>query len=306
MPSLTSPAAWPIQAPFFLVLIAAVLYLLGGARRAAPGRRDPRERRLRDAAFYAGLLTIVIALDTPLDPLSDTLFAAHMTQHLLLLMVAPPLIVYSAPWLQLWRGFSLDFRRTVAKSIARDRWSAPVKALARLLSRPIPAWIVFNVLLVAWHLPVLYDATLSHAVVHDLEHATFLLGGMLFWLQVIDSPPVRARLAYGARAAYLTAALLVSWVLAIVLALASTSLYSAYSQLAHRPGGFSALVDQQLAAGVMWVPGSIPFTIAIIWAIYRWLEPTPDPALLARHNGHAFRPRSGPDVEREEYAWNRS
>ena len=173
MPSLTSPAAWPIQAPFFLVLVAAVLYSLGGAKRR---RRDVRQRRLRDASFYTGLLTIVVALDTPLDPLSDTLFAAHMTQHLLLLMVAPPLIVYSAPWLQLWRGLSLDFRRTVAKSIARGRWSTPVKALARLLSRPLPAWIVFNVLLVAWHVPVLYDATLSHVAVHDLEHATFLRG----------------------------------------------------------------------------------------------------------------------------------
>ena len=283
MPSLTSPAAWPIQAPFFLVLVAAVLYSLGGAKRR---RRDVRQRRLRDASFYTGLLTIVVALDTPLDPLSDTLFAAHMTQHLLLLMVAPPLIVYSAPWLQLWRGLSLDFRRTVAKSIARGRWSTPVKALARLLSRPLPAWIVFNVLLVAWHVPVLYDATLSHAAVHDLEHATFLVGGMLFWLQVIDSPPVRARLAYGARAVYLTAALLVSWVLAIVLALASTPLYDAYADLVHRPGGLSALADQQIAGGVMWVPGSVPFTIAIIWALYRWLEPTPDPALLSRRNGH--------------------
>ena len=303
MPSLTSPAAWPVQAPFFLVLAAAILYRLGGARRG-PGRRDRRERRLRDAAFYAGLLTIVVATDTPLDPLADSLFTAHMTQHILLLMVAPPLIVYSAPWLQLWQPLPLGLRRTVAKSIARDRWSAPVRALGRLLSRPLPAWIVFNVLLVAWHLPVLYDATLSSEVVHDLEHATFFLGGVLFWLQVIDSPPVRARLAYGARAVYLTAALLVSWVLAIVLALASTPFYSAYAHLAHRPGGFSALVDQQFAAGIMWVPGSIPFTIAIIWALYRWLEPTPDPALLARHNGHAFGTRS--DLEREEYAWNRS
>ena len=304
MPSLTSSAAWPVQAPFVLVLVAALLYARGGRRRG-PGRRDPRERRRRDWAFYAGLLTILIALDTPLDPLADTLFAAHMTQHLLLLMVAPPLIVYSAPWLQLWQPLPLGFRRTVAKSVARDRWTAPLRALAKLLARPIPAWIVFNVVLVAWHVPVLYDATLSNEAVHDLEHTTFLVSGLLFWLQVIDSPPVRARLTYAARAVYVTAALLVSWVLAIVLALASEPFYSAYAHLAHRPGGLSALADQQIAGGVMWVPGSIPFTIAIIWALYHWLEPTPDPAVLARHNGHAVRAR-GRDVEREEYAWNRS
>jgi putative membrane protein len=292
VPSLTSAAAWPVQAPFFLVLTAAVFYRLGG-RRQGPGHRETTERRWRSAAFYSGLLTIVVALDTPLDPLSDKLFVAHMAQHVLLLMVAPPLIVLSAPWLQLWRPLPLGFRRTVAKSIARDRWTAPLRALGRTLSKPLPAWIAFTGVLACWHLPVLYDATLSSQVVHDLEHATFLIGGVLFWLQVIDSPPVHARLRDGQRAVYLTAALLASWVLAIVLAFASAPLYGAYSQLAHRPGGLSALADQQFAAGVMWVPGSIPFTIAIIWAFYRWLEPMPDPALPARRNGRRLRAAGG-------------
>jgi putative membrane protein len=292
VPSLTSAAAWPVEAPFFLTLAAGLLYWLGRARRG-PGHRDSHERRLRDAAFYLGLLSILVALDSPLDPLADTLFAAHMTQHVLLLVVAPPLIVYSAPWLQLWQPLPLGFRRTLAKSIARDRWAAPLRAAGKLLSRPLAAWIAFNGVLVAWHVPALYDATLSSQAVHDLEHATFLGAGVLFWLQVIDSPPVRSRLAYAARAVYLTAALLVSWVLAIVLAFASTPLYSAYAHLAHRPGGISALADQQFAAGVMWVPGSIPFTIAIIWALYRWLEPVPDPEQLARGNGYRLRAAGG-------------
>lgn len=292
MPSLTSAAAWPVDAPFFLVLAAAVLYWLGG-KRHGPGHRVTAERRWRSVAFYGGLLSIVIALDTPLDPLADKLFAAHMTQHILLLMVAPPLVVLSAPWLRLWQPLPLGFRRTVAKSIARDHWAAPLRGLGRLLSRPLPAWIAFNAVLVAWHVPALYNVTLSNQAVHDLEHATFLVTGMLFWLQVADSPPVRSRLRYGQRAVYLTAALLVSWVLAIVLAFASSPLYSAYSQLAHRPGGLSAYADQQIAAGIMWVPGSIPFTIAIIWALYRWLEPAPDEAVVARRNGHRLRTASG-------------
>jgi cytochrome c oxidase assembly factor CtaG len=283
----------PVQAPFFLALGAAVLYWLGG-RRQARGRREDPDERLRSAAFYAGLLTIVVALDPPLDDLADKLFLAHMTQHLILLMVAPPLIVFSAPWLRLWRPLPLGFRRTVAKSVVRGRSAAPLRALGRLLSRPVPAWIAFNGLLVAWHVPALYDLTLSSAAVHDLEHATFLVAGVLFWLQVIDSKPVRARLGYGARAVYLTAALLVSWVLALVLAFASSPLYHAYAQLPRRPGGLSAIADQQLAAGMMWVPGSIPFTIAIVWALYRWLEPTADPAVAARRNGHRLRHAGSP------------
>lgn len=305
MRSLSSAAAWPVQtllflavaavalywlgtAPLFLVLAAAVLYWLGGRRRG-PGHREDAERRRRSAAFYAGLLTIVIALDWPLDDLADRLFLAHMTQHLILLMVAPPLIVFSAPWLRIWRPLPLGFRRTVAKGIARGGWAAPFRALARIFTRPVPAWIAFNAVLVAWHVPTLYDATLSNVAVHDLEHAMFLLSGVIFWLQVIDSPPLHARLAYAARAVYLTGALLVSWVLALVLAFASSPLYEAYAGLARRPGGLSAIADQQLAAGMMWVPGSIPFTIAIVWALYRWLEPTSDPSLAARRNGHRLR-----------------
>jgi cytochrome c oxidase assembly factor CtaG len=282
-----------VQAPFFLVLAAAVLYHLGG-RRSVPGHREPPERRWRSAAFYGGLLTIVLATSTPLDPLADTLFTAHMTQHILLLMVAPGLIVLAAPWLRLWQPLPLGFRRTVAKSVARGGWAAPLRALARLLSRPLAAWIAFNAVFVAWHVPALYDATLSNEAVHDLEHALFFLAGILFWLQVVDSPPVRARLDYGLRAVYLTGALLVSWVLAIVLALSSSAFYPAYVHLAHRTAGLSALADQQIAGGMMWVPGSIPFTIAIVWALYRWLDPVAESARV-RRNGHRPR-RNGASV----------
>jgi len=292
VPSLTSTAAWPLQAPFFLVVATAVLYWLGG-KRTAPGHRLAAERRWRTAAFYGGLLTIVIAVDTPVDPLSDTLFAVHMTQHVLLLMVAPPLIVLSAPWLRLWQPLPLGLRRTVAKGIARGSWAAPLRRLGKLLSRPLPAWIFFNAVLVVWHVPALYDATLSNEALHDFEHATFVVGGLLFWLQVIDSPPVRARLDHGLRAVYLIGAMLVSWVLAIVIALATSPLYPAYAHLGHRPGGLSALADQQIAGGVMWVPGSVPFTVAIIWAFYRWLMPQPDPAFAARRNGRRLRAAGG-------------
>ena len=101
---------------------------------------------------------------------------------------------------------------------------------------------------------------------------------------MIDSPPWRSPLAEGARAVYVASAMVVSWLLAIVLAFASSPLYAPYAAEATRPGGISALTDQQLAAGVMWVPGSIPFTIAIIFIIYRWLEPerARDPAPRAR------------------------
>jgi putative membrane protein len=293
MPSLGSPAAWPVQpVEVFIIVLAAVLYGRG-SRRRGPGHRAVSERRWRAAAYYGGLLSVVMALNTPVDPLAERLFSVHMAQHLLLLVVAPALIVLSAPWLRLWQPLPLGFRRTVAKSIARSRWLAPLRLLGKLLWRPVPAFVLFCAVLLAWHIPSLYDATLSNQYVHELEHATFFVAGLLFWLQVLDSPPVHAHLGYGRRAVYLMGATLVSWVLAIVLAFAHHTLYAGYAHLAHRPGGLSALADQQLAAGVMWVPGSIPFTIAIIWALYRWLEPTPEPRILAGRNGHRLGTASG-------------
>jgi cytochrome c oxidase assembly factor CtaG len=102
-----------------------------------------------------------------------------------------------------------------------------------------------------------------------------VLFGCLFWAQVIDSPPFHARLGYFGRAVYAGAGGVAGWVLAIVFALAPSPLYPAYAELAHRPGGISALTDQQYAGGMMWGPGSITYTIIVFWALYRWLDEEP-------------------------------
>ena len=152
----------------------------------------------------------------------------------------------------------------------------PLRRTARFVAHPLPAWLLFNVNLVAWHLPALYDGTLRHQALHDFEHASFFFTGLLFWAQVLDSAPFRARLAWVERVAYLVTAMLVSWALAVVLAFAPNPLYPAYATLASRPWGLSALNDQRLAAGVMWVPGSLAFTAAILVFFYRWLDPQPE------------------------------
>src|SRR5712691_1332668 len=255
---MTSFSSWNVEPPLLLVIVCAYLYWQGG-RRQASARRAGLERHGRAWLFYSGLASLVIALDSPLDSLSNHLFAAHMAQHVLLLSVASPLIVLSAPWSRLWQPLPLDFRRTAARAIAR----------------PLPAWVLFNGNLLLWHVPALYDATLSSLAVHDVEHALFFFTGLLFWAQVVDSAPFHVRLDWLRRVAYVTGAIVVGWVLAVVLALAPSPLYSAYALLPHRPGGLSALGDQQIAAGVMWVPGSIAFTLVFIVFFYRWLGPEP-------------------------------
>lgn len=253
--------------PLALVVAAFTLHLIG-ERRAAVRTGRPRAHRARQRAliFYAGLLTIVVALTGPLDVLSGELFWAHMIQHVLLLMVAAPLIVLSRPWMSLWRPFPLRWRRSVAWTLARSPACAPIRGLARGLTRAPGAWLAFNVNLVFWHLPGPYDLTLQNIYVHILEHSTFLLFGVLFWAQV-----TKAKLAYSQRMGYVAAAMVINVGLSIFLAFAQHPLYAPYAQLAHRPGGIAALADQQIGAGIMWTAGDMPFAIALAWLVQHWL-----------------------------------
>ena len=260
---------WTGDPALIWVLGAACLYWLGGRR----GARAPSAQRRRTVLFIAGLAAIVAALDSPLDDLASKLQWAHMVQHVLLLLVAPPLLALARPWNRMWHGLPLGLRRTVSRGVRHGRWSRPILGTARVLGDPVPSWLLFTGTLIFWHIPFAYDETLRSPMVHALEHALFFGVGLLFWTRVIDSPPWRSPLADGARAVYVGSAMVVSWMLAIVLAVAPTALYSPYVEQATRPGGITAHADQQLAAGVMWVPGSIPFTIAILFIAYRWLEP---------------------------------
>jgi cytochrome c oxidase assembly factor CtaG len=264
------PAA--VDIPLALISLFGALHVLGEHRATQLlGRPRSRQERIRAWYFYSGLVVILIALASPIDTLADKLFWVHMVQHVLLLSVAAPLIVLGAPWNSIWRPLPLGFRRSLAKTVGRAGWAAPVRFLGRLLARPIPAWIAYNVNLVLWHIPFAYDAAVGDRAIHDVEHTTFLLFGVLLWAQVIDSPPLRARLSQIHRVYYIVAASIVGWLIALVLIFSTSPLYPLYAHLHHRPGGISALVDQQLAGGIMLLPGSLAMTLFVFIQIYRWL-----------------------------------
>ena len=134
VPSFWSSAAWPVEPPLVAVVVVGSLYWLGGRRRVS--LRRGIDRRAKSVAFYLGLFTIVVALDSPLDPLADTLFTAHMAQHVLLLTVAPALIVLAAPWTQIWQPLPLGFRRTVAKAVVVHPRARPLRAAAHATRPP--------------------------------------------------------------------------------------------------------------------------------------------------------------------------
>lgn len=262
--------------PLMAVAVAGAMYWRGGARRrgdrwrSAIGHERDRLQRIRTVAFAGALVTLVLALQEPLDGLADRFFWAHMTQHVLLLVVAAPLLVIAAPWMQMWRALPLRMRRALAKTTARATWAAPLRVTARICVVPLVAWGLMNVDIVAWHIPSAYDLTLRSAPVHYAEHASFLLFAVFAWAQVIDSSPYRSRLEIPHRIAFALTSMIVGWVLALALAFARSPWYAPYAH-AHR-GGISALADQQLAAGIMWVPASLPWSLAVFLLLYRALS----------------------------------
>ena len=260
------------QLPLLLVCIAFALHVLGERRAVRiTGRPRSRVARWRAASFYTALVLIVIALEGPIDNYSPKLLWVHMLQHVLLIAFAAPLIVLGAPWMSIWRPLPLGLRRSVARTVARSPVLAPLRSLGRMLGRPAPAWIAFNVDLIVWHIPALYDLTLQSEAVHVLEHVTFLLFAVLLWAQMIDSPPLRARLSSINRVYYCASSMVPGWILSLVLAFAASPLYAPYAHELGRPGGISALGDQQVAAGIMLGLGSLAGTIYVFLGLYRWL-----------------------------------
>lgn len=255
--------SWPFE-PVVLVgvEIAAVLYIVGGIGR----RTEP----WRDVAFWSALATILVALQSPLEMLARQLFWIHMVQHLLLMVVAAPLLALASPWTRLWRALPRRLRRGIARPLFKNPGFARVRWAYRILSRPTVVWFLAAGNLWLWHIPALYDLTLRNHLVHHLEHTLFLGLGIAFWAQLIDQYPFRSPLTSLGRAAYVFAAMIQSWGLAAVLSFASGPFY-AYALLPSRAGGISALTDQQLGGGMMWVPGAITYSLAFVWLLFRWL-----------------------------------
>jgi putative membrane protein len=279
---------WSFNPPLVLVIGLSLLYWIGSRRTVTP-RRARAAQRWHDACFYAGLLVLLVALSSPLDAFSEQLFWAHMVQHVLLLVVAAPMLVLARPWIRMWRAVPLAGRRWLARGLSQGGRTAPLRALSRFLGAPVPAFVLFSGVLLAWHVPAMFDATLRSSELHALEHTLFFVTAVMFWKQVIDSPPLHATLLAPQRVIYVIGAMIVTWALAVVLAMAPHPLYAFYAHEAARPGGISAMADQQLAAGIMWVPGSITFVIVIFAYVHRWLMPpapgssTRAPRLASEH-----------------------
>ncbi|HTU42368.1 MAG TPA: cytochrome c oxidase assembly protein [Candidatus Aquilonibacter sp.] len=223
------------------------------------GRADVWQR----ISFAAGVFILFLSLQSPLDPLGDTyLFSAHMAQHLLLILLVPPLLV-------------LGISETEARSWLKIEWI--VKA-ERVLGNPYVAWCAGVATMTVWHVPTLYNFALAHEPAHIFQHLSFLVTATIFWWPVLHPLPER-RLHTGAAVAYLFAAAAENSVLGIILTFMPVGHYPAYLHpkddlgalnLIRDGWGISAAQDQRLGGLLMWVPGCSVYFVAILAIIGQW------------------------------------
>jgi cytochrome c oxidase assembly factor CtaG len=224
--------------------------------RSAPGRGIARWRA---ACFAGGLLAVALALLSPIDAAGSALFAVHMTQHMLLVVVAAPLLVLGDAGIAALWALPIGARRRVGLWWRR---ATLLPAIWRALRLPLVAWPLHVGALWLWHLPSLYDAAIRNETLHMAEHASFFLTALLFWYPLAD-PHRGRRYGVGVATLYLFAAALQCTLLGALMSFARHPWYPAHAGTT-AAWGLSPLEDQQVAGLIMWIPASLVYLVALV------------------------------------------
>jgi putative membrane protein len=219
--------------------------------------RGSRPHPGQAARFVGGLVAILLALNGPLHDLSDWyLFSAHMVQHLVLILIMPPLLLHGVPdWM--------------LRPVIRIR---PLGWLARLVTFPIVAFALNNIIFLAWHFPGPYDLMMRNHDVHVTMHLMIMVTGTIMWWPVMSPLPELPRIAAPLQMLYLFVLGIPMMISAAMITFSKGELYSWYAE-APRIFGITVLDDQRLGGVIMWVPGGLILWIAITVVYFRWTRP---------------------------------
>lgn len=248
-------SSWPLNGRVIALLFLAALIYWRGWLKGRSLLRDQSDG-LRITAFMGSLLVLFLATESPLDAFDSLFLSAHMAQHLLLIMVAPPLLLLSYPLLPMLRGLP---KALVKEGLGPFLSWKPLKDFFGWLTSPIPAWIVFAFAVLLWHLPFFYEWALSSPAWHGVQHACFFWSGVLFWWPIIQPGPGKPRWPKWMAIPYLLLADVLNTGLSVVFVFSGKLIYPSYGAV--RATHFSALEDQSLAGLLMWVPGSVVYLI---------------------------------------------
>lgn len=252
--------------PLVSLSIALILYLRGWwAVRVTRPRELPA---WRVACFAGGVVSLWVALASPIDALDDYLLTAHMIQHFILMSIAPPLIVLGAPVVPLLRGVPRIVIRGL-RPVFQARW---IHRIVGTVTHPVFVWIAMNVAYLGWHVPALFELTFRDERIHDFEHLCFYATSVLFWWVVLEPWPAQTRWPRWAMIPYLLSADVLNTVLSATLAFAGRVLYSSYAE-APRVCFLTPLKDQVAAGAEMWVLNSLVFLIPAVAIAMKELSP---------------------------------
>jgi putative membrane protein len=222
----------------------------------------------RSLSFAGGLLVVFLAVASPLHAWGEMRLYLHMSQHMLLTMLAPPLIWCGQPMIPLLRALPPRAARHVLSPLL----TAPaLRRIGRAVTHPMVCWTALSSAIIVWHLPRCYELVLHSELWHDVQHECFFVGALLFWWPVVGVWPSRSPWARWTMIPYLVSADLINTAQSAILSFSSRLLYPTYATVFHPPG-FSAMADQALAGVIMWVPGSIAFLLPAIVLSMRIFE----------------------------------
>lgn len=280
-------SSWNFDGRVIAVLLClALVYVRGWLRVRQLIRRVDDPQRLM--SFLAGLFLVFVALDSPLDAFDHLYLAAHMTQHVLLMMFAPALILLGHPVVPLLRGLPKTW---VREGLGPFLTWPPLRRFFGAISSPPLALAIFIVSTVGWHLPLLYEFALRHPVWHEVQHACFFWTGLLFWWPVIRPMPGKSKWPVWAGIPYLLLADFVNTALSAFFVFSGKVVYPSYAAI--EVSGWSVRQDQTLAGAIMWVPGEIVFLIPAVVLAMRmmWSGVGPQPVSVQRRPAGAARSR---------------
>lgn len=268
-----SGTAASVDLPLLLMLAAVAVGWTLAVRSIA--RAHPRNRfpAWRTVAFMTAILTLVLALQSPIATYADEAFSVHMVQHMLLSFVAAPLTVMAGPILLVLRAAPGPLRTRLLLPVLQSR---PV----RLLTHPLLTWTAFGAIMWALHFSPLLELALESQPVHELEHVTLLVAGVAYWLPAIGSEPMPVRLGWSGRFLYMFLGMPVGSMLGLLLAAQTAPLSPTY--VAAATDAAAALADQRVAGTIMWL-GSDFITFALL-GLVAWSWVRSEAARMRRHS----------------------
>ena len=255
---------WTFEPLISIGILVALVWWRWAVRSVNAAHPEHPVPTRRSVAFVSAMVALAFALMSGIEHYDTTLFSLHMVQHILLMLVAAPLIALSAPVTLLLR---------VSSSETRHRWILPVlhSRVVRVLAHPVVASLIFAIVLWSAHFTPLFNAALEDPLIHDFEHALFLGSALLFWWPAVALDPAPYRMSHPARILYIFMQMTMNTFMAMIILSAGDVLYVHYATVI-RSWPPTPIDDQKLAAGLMWIAGDLIFIAAILGVMAGWIR----------------------------------